>query len=229
MNCFKFCSSVRADRSRAIVVFLLTRICFHRYRLSLVYLVFLLLRTTTQIKTLFVNRRRNGGNRDGKKPPRRRKQRKNDRKLALRSVKKSNSSNFKRNARRSVNVPIPDARLKLQDARLKILRNKNLITKNRSPLIIGKGALVDARLKIEAHKLVVISCQKSLAVHYFPSELISVSILQKQKKLERKKPSGITTIGGDGIIERRINANTVNNEIHVEYEDEDMDLEFESN
>ena len=36
-------------------------------------------------------------------------------------------------------------------------------------------------------------------------------------------------MGGDGIIERRINASIVDDGIHMEYEDEDMNLELESN
>lgn len=76
------------------------------------------------------------------------------------SVKKSNTTSFKPKMQRKRNkkLPVIDARLKISgvtDARLKILQNKKrlgLKSTHRSPLVMSKSNIMDARLKIEAHK-----------------------------------------------------------------------------
>lgn len=80
--------------------------------------------------------------------------------MPVNNFQKFNASSFKSKIRRKGNkkLPISDARLKLSgiaDARLKILQNKSRLGMNSKPrisLLPGKNSIIDARLKIEAHK-----------------------------------------------------------------------------
>lgn len=153
-------------------------------------------------------------NRFESKPRQRRpKSGKNEKKLPVNNFQKFNSGSFKSKIRRKGNkkLPISDARLKISgiaDARFKILQNKNRLGMNSKPrisLLPGKNNVIDARLKIEAHK------QKKLMKLESPSRGFSV-----------------TRLAPDGIIERRINTDSLNdNGVYVEYEDDNMDLEYE--